>query len=75
MSRNNMILGKLIEEVGCELVETAAIRQAADVCAAEGQLNRAAMIPLNIKEICSADHLLQVTGILNSSIKERTAEE
>ena len=60
MSHSNMVLGKLIEEISTRRAEAHAIAKAADVCAAQGQIDRALMISPDIEELIhSADHLLR----------------
>ena len=75
MSHSNMVFGKLIEEISGRWAEAHAIAKAADVCAAQEQIERALMISPDIEEqIHSADHLLQVTATLSRSFKGTTEE-
>ena len=75
MSHSNMVLGKLIEEISSRLPEAHAIAKAADVCAAQGQIDRALMISPDIEELIhSADHLLQTAATLSRSFEGTTEE-
>jgi hypothetical protein len=68
MSHSNMVLGRLLGEIQSQLAEANAIAKAADVCAADGQIERALTISLDIEELIhSADHLLQAAATLNIS--------
>ena len=71
MSHSNMVLGRLIGEIREQLGEAHAIAKAADICAGEGQIERAIAISLDIEELIhSADHLLQAAATLNRKARE-----
>jgi hypothetical protein len=75
MSHSNMVLGRLIGEISSQLAEAHVIAKAADVCAAEGQIDRALMISLDIEELIhSANHLLQAAATSSRSFKGTTEE-
>ena len=60
MSHSSTVLGRLIGEIQSQLAEPHAIAKAAAVCVADGQIDRALTISLDIEELIhSADHLLR----------------
>ena len=61
----------MIRKIQWQLAEADAIAEAADICAAEGQIDRAFTISLDFEELIrSADHLLQAAAILDRRAKE-----
>ena len=75
MSHSNMVLSRLIGEIRSQLAEAHTIAKAADTCAADGQIDRALIISLDIEELIhSADHLLQAAATLNRSARQEREE-
>jgi len=71
MSQSKMVLSRLIGEIREHLAEARAISKAADMCAGEGQYERAFTISLDIENLIhSANHLLQAAATVHRSMNK-----
>jgi hypothetical protein len=65
MSQSNMAVVQILSEVRAQIGEAHSIAKAADLCAKDGQVDRAFEIALDLDELLhSANHLVQAAAIL-----------
>ena len=65
MSHSNIAIVQILSEVRAHIGEAHSIAKAADLCARDGQVDRAFEIALDLDELLhSANHLIQAAAIL-----------
>ena len=66
MSHSNMAVVQILGEVSSQIGEAHSIAKAADLCAKDGQVERALEISLDLEVLLhDANHLLQAAAVLN----------